>query len=62
MAFTIPQNCTGCGACAAGCPVQCIEMQVDREGFRYPQLDTSRCISWNSSSKATPSLHWFSIA
>lgn len=54
MAFTIPQNCTGCGACAAGCPVQCIEMQVDREGFRYPQLDTSRCISCQKCENVCP--------
>ena len=54
MAFTIPQNCTGCGACAAGCPVQCIEMQADLEGFRYPQIDAARCISCQKCEKMCP--------
>ena len=54
MAFTIPQNCTGCGSCAAGCPVQCIEMQADLEGFRYPQIDAARCISCQKCEKMCP--------
>ncbi len=36
--------CCGCEACVQRCPVECIEMREDREGFRYPHIDTSRCI------------------
>ncbi|HOB36936.1 MAG TPA: 4Fe-4S dicluster domain-containing protein, partial [Candidatus Avimonas sp.] len=36
-------KCTGCGACAAGCPVRCIELKPDGEGFVYPVIDRERC-------------------
>ena len=38
------QDCSGCTACINICPVQCISMEVDQEGFSYPQIDSSRCI------------------
>ncbi len=38
-------NCTGCEACAAVCPVGCISLSTDSEGFLYPQVDAERCIS-----------------
>lgn len=38
------QTCTGCGACAAGCPVNAITMQPDAEGFAYPVIDSLLCI------------------
>lgn len=41
------RNCTGCGACAASCPVGCIEMVVNDEGFYYPEIDHLRCIGCN---------------
>lgn len=31
-------ECTGCGACAIACPVGCIEMKGDREGFLIPAI------------------------
>ena len=30
-------------ACAAGCPVRCIELKPDSEGFVYPVIDRERC-------------------
>jgi len=36
-------KCTGCGACAAGCPVRCIELKPDGEGFVYPVIDREKC-------------------
>ena len=36
-------RCTGCGACAAGCPKGAIHMLPDREGFLYPTV-TDACI------------------
>lgn len=46
--FQLPQlapkdRCTGCGACAAGCPKSAIHMLPDREGFRCPTV-TDACI------------------
>lgn len=38
------QNCSGCYACSNICPVQCIKMEPDNEGFRYPLADKERCI------------------
>lgn len=35
--------CSGCGACAAACPFDCISMQQDREGFLYPVIDMELC-------------------
>lgn len=29
-------NCTGCAACYSACPVHCITMNADAEGFLYP--------------------------
>lgn len=40
-------DCTGCGACAAICPKRCISMTADSEGFKYPIIDKSKCISCN---------------
>lgn len=38
------KTCNGCTACALVCPVHCIEMREDYEGFIYPVVDESRCI------------------
>lgn len=37
------EHCTGCGACASGCPKGAIHMLPDREGFLYPTV-TDACI------------------
>ena len=41
----VQENCSGCGACASSCPHNCIEMEPDNEGFRYPVVDYTRCVS-----------------
>ena len=38
------ERCNGCHACLNICPVQCIEMKVDSEGFKYPEVDYNKCI------------------
>ncbi len=43
------QKCTGCHACKVSCPVDCISMKTDKEGFWYPEvsdkcIDCSKCI------------------
>lgn len=36
--------CCGCGACVNVCPIQCISMIEDAEGFCYPVIDNEKCI------------------
>lgn len=38
------ESCTGCGACVQSCPIGCIEMIEDKEGFIYPSIDEKRCV------------------
>jgi len=42
--FEKKENCCGCSACFAVCPVQAIQMQPDEEGFLYPAVDGEKCI------------------
>ena len=37
-------ECCGCSACYAICPVEAINMAPDEEGFLYPNIDDNRCI------------------
>lgn len=36
-------NCTGCSACYSVCPIQCITMYRDEEGFLYP-VASDKCV------------------
>lgn len=36
--------CTGCRACEWSCPVNCIAMSADEEGFLYPEIDEKKCV------------------
>lgn len=47
-------KCCGCTACASVCPVNCITMQYDLEGFQYPVADNTRCIECNLCEKICP--------
>ena len=38
-------KCTGCGACSAACPVNCIKMSADEDRFIYPVIDKNKCIN-----------------
>ena len=38
-------ECTGCGACVSICPKGAIAMKPDAEGFLYPVVDGTLCIS-----------------
>ena len=38
------QDCCGCTACLHICPVHCITMHEDEEGFLYPVIDEGHCI------------------
>ena len=37
-------KCCGCTACQQICPVQCIVMTSDEEGFLYPKINEGQCI------------------
>lgn len=37
-------RCTGCEACASGCPKDAITMERDKEGFAYPVIDPELCV------------------
>ena len=38
-------ECCGCSICMKICPVNAIKMEVDEEGFSYPQIDKNKCIN-----------------
>ena len=42
--FERAEDCCGCSACLAVCPVGAIAMVVDREGFEYPSINEESCI------------------
>lgn len=46
------KSCSGCSACYASCPKHCIEMKADAEGFRYPVVDTEKCVQCRACEKA----------
>lgn len=46
-------DCTGCGACMAACPKNCISMQKDKEGFMYP-VASDACIHCGRCQRVCP--------
>lgn len=48
------EQCYGCYACANACPVKCITLVEDEEGFRYPQLDEVVCTKCGLCDSACP--------
>lgn len=49
--------CCGCGACTQICPQNCITMEEDEEGFRYPVIDKEKCVDCGLCEKVCPSLN-----
>ncbi len=49
-----PSDCCGCGACVQKCPMKCITMSYDEEGYKYPQVDDKKCINCNQCNKVCP--------
>lgn len=53
--------CTGCGACAVACPMECIRMVSDAEGFLRPEMDKNVCIGCDRCKKACPILSEYPV-
>ena len=51
------KDCCGCWACENVCPKQCIRMEEDEEGFRYPRIDVEACINCALCEKTCPVLN-----
>lgn len=52
--FEIKMLCSGCTACMNICRHDAITMQTDSEGFKYPVVNTEKCISCNLCKKICP--------
>jgi len=52
--ITDKKDCTGCNACTQRCPVGCISMQTDEEGFLYPIADKDTCIDCGLCERVCP--------
>ena len=50
-------TCSGCGACAAICPRQCITMSSDRFGTVQPQIDHTVCVECKKCQSVCPYLN-----
>lgn len=48
------EKCSGCTACASVCPISCIDMLEDTEGFKYPVVDKSRCLKCHKCEEVCP--------
>ncbi len=53
---TEKSQCSGCSACRNICPCDSISMQLDDEGFIYPQIDESTCSSCGQCERVCPTV------
>lgn len=47
-------KCSGCSACVSICPVNCIKLVEDQEGFLYPKVDDQKCVKCGACVKTCP--------
>lgn len=50
----IGKACVGCRSCEQSCPVKCIRLQPNQEGFLYPAVDALCCIKCGVCLKKCP--------
>lgn len=48
------EQCTGCCACTAACPVSCMKLDLDDLGNGYPVIDAAGCIECGRCVRACP--------
>lgn len=51
------EQCSGCMACASGCPTDCINSIIDEEGFMYPKVEQISCIDCSHCEVMCPFAH-----
>ncbi len=49
-------KCFGCGSCFQSCPRNAISMEMDCEGFSFPQVDEKACVDCGICVKKCPAL------
>ena len=52
-------SCTGCGLCRKVCPVSCISMKENAEGYNYPEINNQKCINCGKCTRMCPSNNEF---
>ena len=55
--LSIKEDCCGCTACESACPVNCITMASDSEGFKYPKIDLDKCLHCRKCEKICPAIN-----
>ena len=55
------KKCTGCASCFHVCPVSCITMTPDEEGFLYPVVDENKCIECHKCENVCPVINKIEI-
>lgn len=50
------EDCCGCHACFNACPKGAITMEEDDKGFRYPKIDSKKCIDCGLCKRVCPVL------
>lgn len=53
------KECCGCRVCGNRCPTKCISFSCDSEGFVYPSVDESICISCGKCTNVCPEINPF---
>ena len=48
------KECCGCGVCVNICPVECLELRENSEGFLYPEYNQRKCIQCKKCLKVCP--------
>ena len=52
----LTKTCTGCFACANGCPKDAITLPENDEGFYFPVIDNEKCINCGLCDKVCPQI------
>ncbi len=49
--------CVGCGSCVQKCPLKCISLRTDEEGFYYPYVNTKKCVDCGKCESVCPCIN-----